>query len=73
VNEETQRRTIMILSTGIAGMMSSRLADKFIDVPEERGISDDLKEALLKAVFTVTATLIASVVIRRVVGSRWGS
>ncbi len=73
MNEETQRRAIMILSTGLAGMMSSRLADKFIDVPEERGISDDLKEALLKAAFTVTATLIASVVIRRVVGSRWGS
>jgi hypothetical protein len=73
VNEETQRRAIMILSTGIAGMLSSRLADKFIDIPEERGIGDDLKEALLKAAFSVTATIMASIVIRRVVGSRWGS
>ena len=73
MNEETQRRAIMILSTSIAGMLSSRLADKLIDVPEERGISDDLKEALLKSAFTVTATLVASVVVRRVVGSRWGS
>ena len=73
MNEETQRRAIMILSTSIAGMLSSRLADKFIDIPEERGISDDLKEALLKATFSVAATIMASVVIRRVVGSRWGS
>jgi hypothetical protein len=68
-----QRRAIMILSTGIAGMLSSRLADKLIDVPEERGISDDVKEALLKASFSLVSTVIASVVIRRLVGSRWGS
>ena len=73
MNEETQRRAIMILSTGIAGMMSSRLADKFIDIPEERGIQDDVKEALLKASFSVVSTIIASVVIRRIVSSRWGS
>ncbi len=68
-----QRRAIMILSTGLAGMLSSRLADKLIDVPEERGISDDVKEAVLKASFSLVSTVIASVVIRRVVGSRWGS
>ena len=73
VNEEMQRRAIMILSTGFAGMLSSRLADKLIDVPEERGISDDVKEAVLKASFSLVSTVIASVVIRRVVGSRWGS
>ncbi len=73
MNEEMQRRAIMILSTGLAGMLSSRLADKLIDVPEERGISDDVKEAVLKASFSLVSTVIASVVIRRVVGSRWGS
>jgi len=63
----------MIVSTGIAGFLSNRLAEKFIDIPEERGIQDDVKEALLKAAFSVTSTVIASVLIRRVLGSRWGS
>jgi hypothetical protein len=71
VSEETQKRVIMILSTGIAGFLSSRLADKFIEVPEERGIQDDLKEAVLKAGFSVVSTVIASIIIRRVVSSRW--
>ncbi|HEX2098226.1 MAG TPA: hypothetical protein VHF46_04135 [Rubrobacteraceae bacterium] len=73
MNEDMQRRTIMLLATGIAGLLSSRLADKLIDVPEERGIQDDVKEAFLKAAFSVASTLIASVIIRRVLGSRWGS
>lgn len=62
----------MILATGIASLLSSRLADRLIDIPEERGISDDLKEAVLKAGFSVASTVIASIVIRRVVSSRWG-
>ena len=73
MNQDVQRRAIMIVSTGIAGFLSSRLAEKFIDIPEERGIQDDVKEALLKAAFSVTSTVIASVLIRRVLGSRWGS
>ncbi len=73
MNDDMQRKAIMLLSTGLAGVLSSRLADKFIDIPEERGIQDDVKEALLKASFSVVSTIIASVVIRRVVGSRWGS
>ncbi len=73
MNDDMQRKAIMLLSTGLAGVLSSRLADKFIDIPEERGIQDDVKEALLKASFSVVSTIIASIVIRRVVGSRWGS
>ena len=73
MNEDMQRRAIMLLATGIAGLLSSRLADKLIDVPEERVIQDDVKEAFLKAAFSVASTLIASVIIRRVLGSRWGS
>ncbi len=73
MNDELQKRAIMILSTGIAAILASRLSERFIDVPEERGIQDDVKEALLKAAFSVASTLIASVIIRRVLGSRWGS
>jgi hypothetical protein len=73
VKEETQKRAVTILATGIAAFLSNRLSERFLDVPEERGIQDDVKEALLKAGFTVVSTIIASVIIRRVVSSRWGT
>ena len=73
MNEEAQKRAITILSTGIAALLSRQLADRFIDVPEERGIKDDVKEALLKASFSLASTIIASILIRRVVSSRWGA
>jgi hypothetical protein len=54
-------------------LLASRLADRFIQEPEVRGVRDDLKEALVHAAFSLTSTIIASFIIRRVVGSRWGS
>lgn len=72
MNDELQKRAIMILSTGISYLLASRLADKIIEEPEERGVQDDVKEALLKASFSLASTVIASIIIRRVVGSRWG-
>jgi hypothetical protein len=72
VNDELQKRAIMILSTGISYLLASRLADKIIEEPEERGVRDDVKEALFKASFSLASTVIASIIIRRVVGSRWG-
>jgi hypothetical protein len=73
VNDETQKRAITILSTGIAYLLASRLADRFLDEPEERGVADDLKEALVKASFSIVSTVIASIIIRRIVSSRWGA
>ena len=73
MSEETQKRAVTILATGIAAFLSNRLSERFLDVPEERGIQDDVKEALLKAGFTVVSTIIASVIIRWVVSSRWGT
>jgi len=73
VNDETQKRAITMLSTGIAYFLASRFADRFLDQPEERGVADDVKEALIKSAFSITSTVVASIVIRRVVGSRWGS
>jgi len=73
VNDETQKRMITILSSGIAYLLASRLADRFIDEPEERGIGDDIKEAALKAGFSLASTVIASMIVRRVIGTRWGS
>ena len=73
MNDETQKRAITILSTGIAYLLASRLADRFLDEPEERGVADDIKEALVKASFSIASTVIASIIIRRIVSSRWGA
>ena len=73
MDDETQKRLITILSSGIAYALASRVADRFFDEPEVRGVGDDVKEALLKAGFSLVSTLIASYLVRRVVGSRWGS
>ena len=71
MNDELQKRMISILSTAIAYWLASRLAERFIQEPEVRGVRDDFKEALVQAVFSLTSTVIASFVIRRVIGSRW--
>lgn len=73
MNDETQKRLITILSSMIAYVLAGRLSDILIKEPEVRGVRDDLKEALLKAGFSLVSTMIASFVIRRVVASRWGS
>ncbi len=71
MDDETQKRAIMILASAIAYLLASRLADSFVEQPEVRGIQDDLKEALLSAASSLVFTIVASFVIRRVVGSRW--
>ncbi len=42
-----------------------------VDEPEERGVRDDVKEALLQGAFSVAATIAASYVIRDVLSKRW--
>ena len=58
----------MILATAIAYLLASRLADRYVDQPEVRGIRDDFKEGVLSAASSLALTIVASVVIRRVVG-----
>lgn len=72
MNDEMQKRAVTILSVGITALLSRQLADRLVDVPEERGVSDDIKEALLKASFSLVSTVIASVIVRRIVAGRWG-
>ena len=67
-----EKRIISILSTGIAYMLASQLADRLIKEPEVRGVKDDVKEAVLQAAFSLASTIIASFVIRRILSSRWG-
>jgi uncharacterized membrane protein required for colicin V production len=73
VNDEMRKRMISILSMVIAFWLASRLAERFIQQPEARGVRDDLKEGLVQAAFSLVSTVIASSIIRRLVGSRWGA
>ncbi len=72
MDEEMQHRIVTLLATGIAALLSRQLAERFIDVPDERGIADDVKEAVLKASFSLVSTIIASLIVRRVLAGRWG-
>ena len=70
MGDETRKRIITILASVAAYLLASRLADRFVEQPEARGIEDDLKEALLSAASSLILTIVASLVIRRVVGRR---
>ena len=70
MDNQAQKRIITILASAIAYLLASRLADRFVEQPEVRGIRDDLKEALLSAASSLILTIVASLIIRRVVGRR---
>jgi len=70
VDDEAQKRAITFLASVVAYLLASRLSERFVEQPEVRGIRDDLKEALLSAATSLLFTIIASLVIRRVMGSR---
>ena len=70
MNEETQKRAIRILSMGISFLVMRRIADRLIDLPEEPGVWDDIKEELLKEAFTLASTALASFIVRRIVAGR---
>ncbi len=70
MNDETRKLMISIVSTAMAFWLASRLAERFIQQPEVRGVRDDFKEGLLQAAFSLSATVIASSIIRRLIGSR---
>ena len=54
----------------MAFVLASRLAEDLIEAPEVRGVGDDVKEGLLQASFSLLSTVVASVLIRRALGSR---
>jgi hypothetical protein len=64
------------LVTGLAGIISSVLGPLFSDSladpppPEQRSVADDTKEAVFHAVVSVIAIVLASAIVRRLVGQR---
>jgi hypothetical protein len=65
MNDATQQRVITLVAAGIAYLISHQLTERFIDIPEERGIKDDVLEAVLKGAITATSTILASIIVRR--------
>ena len=70
MSDDTRKQLISVIATGVAFVLASRLAEDLIDAPEVRGVGDDVKEGLLQASFSLLSTILASVLIRRALGSR---
>jgi len=71
MSEETQRRLLTVLAIGIA-MVLSRPVNRYIDeqIPERRGIKDDLAEAALQGLVRAAAFFVASLIVRLIAGAR---
>ena len=70
MSDDTRKQLISVIATGVAFVLASRLAEDLIDAPEVRGVGDDVKEGVLQASFSLLSTILASVLIRRILGSR---
>jgi hypothetical protein len=71
MDDQTQKRLLTVLSI-VIGMILARPINNFIDeqIPERRGIGDDIKEAALQGLVRMAAIFAASVIVRRVASSR---
>src|SRR5215210_3837931 len=71
MSDKTQKRLLTLLSIGISIGLSQPLA-RFIgeEVPERRGIKDDVTEAVLKGLVRTVALLAASLIVRQIAASR---
>lgn len=65
MNDAMQQRVITIAAAGIAYLISSMVTNRFIDIPDQRGLKDDALEAILKGATTATSTILASILVRR--------
>jgi hypothetical protein len=66
MDDATQQRLMTIVAAGIAYLISHQLTNRFIEIPEQRGIKDDVLEAVLKGATTATSTILASIIVRRI-------
>jgi hypothetical protein len=71
LDDQTQRRLLSVLAIAIA-MGLTRPLSNFIEeqIPERRGIRDDVAEAILQGLVRAVAVLLASVVVRQIARSR---
>jgi hypothetical protein len=71
MSDQTQRRLLTVLAVAIA-MALTRPVNRFIaeDIPERRGVGDDLKEAALQGLVRAAAFFAASLLVRRLARPR---
>lgn len=71
MSDQTQKRLMTVLSIGISLVLSQPLT-RFIgeQIPERRGIRDDVTEAVLKGLARTVALVVASVVVRQLAARR---
>jgi hypothetical protein len=71
MSDKTQKRLLTLLSIGISIGLSQPLT-RFIgeEIPEHRGIKDDLTEAVLKGLTRTVALVVASIIVRQLAASR---
>ena len=71
MSDKTQKRLLTLLSIGISVGLSQPLT-RFIgeQIPERRGIRDDLTEAVLKGLTRTVALVVASIIVRQLAASR---
>ena len=72
MDEDTQKWMITVVAALIAHVLADRVADKYLDEPEVRGVRDDIKEAFIKGSFRFASTVLASVLVRKAISGRWG-
>jgi hypothetical protein len=65
MNDAVRQRLVTILAAGIAYVISQQVVDRLIDIPDEPGLKDDVIEAILKGATTATSTILASILVRR--------
>jgi alcohol dehydrogenase YqhD (iron-dependent ADH family) len=70
MDDATQQRMINLVAAGLAYLISHQVTERFIDIPEQRGIKDDVLEAVLKGATTATSTILASILVRRLLSGR---
>ena len=71
LSDKTQKRLLTLLSIGISIGLTQPLT-RFIgeQIPERRGIRDDITEAVLKGIVRAVALTLASVIVRQIASSR---
>jgi hypothetical protein len=68
MDEKTQQRLETLFAVGIGFSLSRLVTQRFIKdlVPEQRGITDDVTRALLRAGTTAASAVLASIIVRQV-------
>lgn len=71
MSDKTQKRLLTLLSIVISVGLSQPLT-RFIgeEIPERRGIRDDVTEAVLKGLVRAVALVVASIIVRQLAASR---